>query len=174
MSFNKITIVGNLGRDPELRYTPHGTAVCNLNVATTEKKRGKSGEYEQVTTWFRVTLWGNQAENASRYLEKGSPVYVHGSLTMEEWTDREGNNRVTLNVNAIDMQFIGGNGRGRQEEEYDGDVESGSDEGVDDDADADDESPAPPKARAAKAAAGKAKPPEKKPAGKKKQDDIPF
>lgn len=108
MSFNKIIIIGNLGRDPELRYTPQGTAVCNFSVAVNEKKRDKAGELQDVTTWFRVTLWRNQAENASKYLTKGSPIYIEGRLSVEEWTDRDGNNRYTLEVTATDMQFIGG------------------------------------------------------------------
>jgi len=113
MSFNKIIIVGNLGRDPELRYTPQGSAVCNFSVATNEKKRDKAGELQDVTTWFRVTLWNKQAENASKYLTKGSPVYVEGRLRIEEWTDKDGNNRFTLEVNATDMQFISA-GRGEE------------------------------------------------------------
>lgn len=108
MSFNKIIIVGNLGRDPELRYTPQGNAVCNFSMATNEKRRDKSGELQDITTWFRVTLWGRQAENASKYLQKGSPVYIEGRLRIDEWTDRDGNPRQTLDVNATDMQFIGG------------------------------------------------------------------
>ena len=113
MSFNKITIVGNLGRDPELRYTPQGNAVCNFSVATNEKRRDRNGEMQDITTWFRITLWGKQAENASKYLTKGSPVYVEGRLKVEEWTDRDGKGRYTLEVNATDMQFLsGGGGRG--------------------------------------------------------------
>lgn len=107
MSFNKITVVGNLGRDPELRYTPQGTAVCNFSMATNEKKRDKSGEMQDTTTWFRITLWGKQAETASKYLTKGSPVYIEGRLRVEEWSDRDGKNRYTLDVHATDMQFIG-------------------------------------------------------------------
>jgi single-strand DNA-binding protein len=106
MSFNKIIVVGNLGRDPELRYTPQGNAVCNFSIATNEKKRDKAGELQDVTTWFRVTLWGKQAENASKYLTKGRPVYIEGRLRVEEWTDRDGNNRYTLEVQGTDMQFI--------------------------------------------------------------------
>lgn len=113
MSFNKIIVVGNLGRDPELRYTPQGDAVCNFSIATNEKKRDKSGEMQDVTTWFRVTLWRKQAENASKYLTKGSPVYVEGRLRVEEWTDRDGNTRYTLEVQGTDMHFISG---GRTEE----------------------------------------------------------
>lgn len=110
MSFNKIIIVGNLGRDPELRYTPQGTAVCNFSLATNEKKRDKAGEMQEVATWFRVTLWRQQAENAAKYLTKGSPVYVEGRLGVEEWTDRDGNKRFTFEVNGTDMHFISGGG----------------------------------------------------------------
>ena len=108
MSFNKIIIVGNLGRDPELRYTPQGTAVCNFSMATNEKRRDKSGEMQDITTWFRITLWNRQAENASKYLQKGSSVYIEGRLKLDEWTDRDGNTRQTLDVTATDMQFLGG------------------------------------------------------------------
>lgn len=120
MSFNKIIIVGNLGRDPELRYTPQGVAVCNLNLATNEKKRDKSGEMQDVTTWFRVTLWRNQAENAAKYLTKGSPVYVEGRLGMEEYTDRDGNKRISLEVQGTDMHFISAGGGGARNEDYSG------------------------------------------------------
>ncbi len=108
MSFNKITLVGNLGRDPELRYTPQGTPVCSFTMATNEKRKDKAGEMQDVTTWFRVTLWGRQAETASQYLTKGRPVYIEGRLRTEEWTDRDGKSRYTLEVHATDMQFIGG------------------------------------------------------------------
>lgn len=110
MSFNKITIVGYLGRDPELRYTPQGTAVCKLSVATTERRRAASGENEEYTTWFRVTVWGRQAELANEYLSKGRQVYIEGRLRLEEYTDREGNARISPEVNATDIQFLGGRG----------------------------------------------------------------
>jgi single-strand DNA-binding protein len=109
MSFNKIIVIGNLGRDPELRYTPQGNAVCNFSIATNEKKRDKAGELQDITTWFRVTLWNKQAENASKYLTKGTPVYIEGRLRIEEWTDKDGKNRFTLEINATDMQFINAN-----------------------------------------------------------------
>ena len=112
MSFNKIAVVGNLGKDPELRYTPQGTAVADFSVATNEKRRDKSGETVDVTTWFKITVWGKQAEAASKYLTKGSQVYVSGSLRMEEWQDREGNARFTLGVQATDLQFLGGRADG--------------------------------------------------------------
>src|SRR5215210_4108042 len=107
MSFNKITIVGYLGRDPELRYTPQGTAVCKLSVATTERRRAASGENEEYTTWFKVTVWGRQAELANEYLSKGRQVYLEGRLRLEEYTDREGNARISPEVTALDLQFLG-------------------------------------------------------------------
>jgi single-strand DNA-binding protein len=110
MSFNKITIVGYLGRDPELRYTPQGTAVCKLSVATTEKRKNVAGEMEEYTTWFRVTAWGRQAELSNEYLTKGRQVYIEGRLRLEEYTDRDGNPRVSPEVNATDIQFLGQRG----------------------------------------------------------------
>jgi single-strand DNA-binding protein len=107
MSFNKITIVGYLGRDPELRYTAQGTAVCKMSVATTERRRGSSGETEEHTTWFRVTVWGRQAELANEYLGKGRQVYLEGRLRLEEYADREGNQRISPEVTATDIQFLG-------------------------------------------------------------------
>lgn len=110
MSFNKITIVGYLGRDPELRYTAQGTAVCKMSVATTERRRGSSGETEEHTTWFRVTVWGRQAELANEYLGKGRQVYLEGRLRLEEYADREGNQRISPEVTATDIQFLGQRG----------------------------------------------------------------
>src|SRR5947209_7583998 len=107
MSFNKIILVGNLGRDPELRYTPQSTTVCNFTVATNEKRKDRAGEMQDFTTWFRVTLWGRQAETASQYLTKGRPVYIEGRLRLDEYTDRDGNKRQTLEVNATDIHYIG-------------------------------------------------------------------
>jgi len=107
MSFNKITIVGHLGRDPELRYTPQGTAVCKMSVATSERRRAANGENEEHTTWFRVTVWGRQAELANEYLGKGRQVYVEGRLRLEEYADREGNQRISPEVTATDIQFLG-------------------------------------------------------------------
>jgi single-strand DNA-binding protein len=107
MSFNKITIIGYLGRDPELRYTPQGTAVCKMSVATTERRKNAIGENEEYTTWFRVTVWGRQAELANEYLGKGRQVYVEGRLRLEEYADREGNPRISAEVTATDIQFLG-------------------------------------------------------------------
>ena len=110
-SFNKCIIVGYLGRDPEARFTAQGTAVTDFSVATTYKR----GENE-TTTWFKVTAWGKQAENAAQYLKKGSQVFVEGELHQSEWQDKENNTRTTLEVTASDIKFLskaeGGNGGG--------------------------------------------------------------
>ena len=106
-SFNKIVIVGYLGRDPEIRYTPQGLAVCNFSIATTERrKEPRTGEAQDITTWFKVTLWGKQAEVANQYLVKGKQVYIEGRLRQEEYTDRDGVRRTSLVVNATDIQFL--------------------------------------------------------------------
>lgn len=104
MSFNKIILVGNLGRDPELRYTSKGDPVASFSLATNARK----GADKEVTTWFRVTVWGKQAESVSKYLTKGRQVYVEGTLAQDEYTDKDGNKRTTLEVNANAVQFLGG------------------------------------------------------------------
>lgn len=112
MSYNKVIIIGNLGRDPELRYTPQGTPVCTFSCATTDKRKGKDGNMEEKTVWFKVVAWGKQGENASKYLSKGRPVYVEGRLQVDEWTDRDGKLRTTLEVNATEIQYLGDGGSG--------------------------------------------------------------
>lgn len=106
MSFNKIIIVGNLGRDPELRYTPQGTPVCSFSVATNERRRDAAGEFQDKTTWFRVTTWRRLAELAHQYLKKGSLVYIEGRLSLNEFTARDGTTRTSLEVQATDMRFL--------------------------------------------------------------------
>ena len=116
MSFNKITIVGNLGRDPELKYTPQGTAVCDFSVATNEKRKDQNGETKNEATWFRVTFFGKQAEVASQYLKKGGLVYIEGRLKAREWTDKEGRTRTSLEVTGTELRFLGReNGEGASE-----------------------------------------------------------
>src|SRR5215472_12644534 len=110
ISFNRITIVGYLGRDPETRYTPDGAPVCNFSVATTERRRDKSGEPQELTTWFQVALFGRQAENVKEYLSKGSHVWLEGSLTVNQWTDRDGARRVNLEVRGSEIKFLSGSG----------------------------------------------------------------
>lgn len=95
MSYNKITLIANLGRDPELKYTPQGQAVCELSVATSEKRKDSNGERIEETTWFKAILWGKQAEALAKYLFKGQQVYLEGKLRAREWTDKEGRTRTS-------------------------------------------------------------------------------
>ncbi len=106
MSFNKIVVIGNLGRDPELRYTPQGTPVCSFTIASNERRKDKNGEVQDLTTWFRGTLFGQRAETFAQYLTKGKPVYIEGRLRLEEWIDRDGKTRSTLEINVTDFNFI--------------------------------------------------------------------
>lgn len=109
--FQQITIVGNLGQDPEMRYTPSGVPVTTFSVATNRRWTGQDGQTQEKTVWFRVTAWRRDAELASQYLSKGRQVLVIGE--MEEarpWTDRDGNTRASLEVTARTIRFIGGRG----------------------------------------------------------------
>ncbi len=107
-SLNKMTIIGNLGADPEVRYLDGGAVVAQFNVATTEKYTNRNGEKVEQTEWFRVELWNEQAKVAEKYLKKGNPVYVEGRLRTEVWTDKEGKERTSLRVRANTMQLLGG------------------------------------------------------------------
>ena len=111
-SLNKVMLIGNLGRDPEVRYTASGTAVAGFSVATTEKFKNKSGEWEERTEWHNITLWGRLAEIAGEYLAKGKTVYVEGRLQTRKWQDRDGKDRYTTEVVADKMQMLGGKGDG--------------------------------------------------------------
>jgi len=113
-SFNKVIIVGYLGRDPELRYTTQGTPVCDFSIATTERRKDKAGEMQELTTWFRVSLFGRQAEVASQYLTKGRQVYVEGQLSQREWTDKDGATRMSLEVRGNEIQFLSPASEGEQ------------------------------------------------------------
>lgn len=108
MSFNKIILVGNLGQDPELRYTGQGTPVCSFNLATNEKRKDRNGEMQETVTWFKITLWNRMAETASQYLQRGKTVYIEGRLRVEEYVDRNGKLRYSLEVTGTEMQFLGG------------------------------------------------------------------
>ncbi len=107
-SVNKVILIGNLGRDPEVRYTTGGTPVANFSLATTERWSDQaSGERKERTEWHKVVIWGKQAEIAAEYLHKGKQVYVEGSLQTREWTDRDGNKRYTTEVRAQRFQMLG-------------------------------------------------------------------
>ena len=105
---NKVILIGNLGRDPELRYTQNGQAVANFTLATSENWNNKSGEKEERTEWHRVVAWAKTAELCSQYLAKGRTVYVEGRLQTREWEDKEGIKRRTTEVVAQTVQFLGG------------------------------------------------------------------
>jgi len=107
-SVNKVLLIGNLGRDPEVRYTTGGSAVANFTMATTDRwNDAETGEKKERTEWHRIVVWGKQAEIAGEYLRKGRQVYVEGSLQTREWTDREGNKRYTTEVKALRFQMLG-------------------------------------------------------------------
>ena len=150
-SVNKVIIVGNLGADPETRYTPSGDAVTNIRVATTDKWKDKaSGEMKEATEWHRISFFGRLAEVAGEYLKKGSQVYVEGSLRTRKWQDKDGQDRYSTDIRGDVMQMLGrreGGGAPRETE---------------------------PRAAAGGEAKAAAAP--KKPAGKfdDMEDDIPF
>lgn len=112
-SVNKVILIGNLGRDPELRYTGNGTAVANFSVATTENWTNKDGEKQSRTEWHRVEAWGRLGEICGEYLAKGRQVYIEGSLQTDEWEDQEGNKRQTTKIKAWKMQMLGSRDPGR-------------------------------------------------------------
>ncbi len=152
-SVNKVIIVGNLGADPETRYTPGGDAITNIRVATTDRWKDKAtGEMKEATEWHRIVFFGRLAEVAGEYLKKGSQVYVEGSLRTRKWQDKDGQDRYTTEIRADAMQMLGrreGGGGPR------------------------DDAAAP---RAAEPRAAAERPAAKKPAGKfdDMEDDIPF
>ena len=107
-SINKVIIIGNLGRDPEVRYTPSGAAVCNVSVATTRNwKNRDSGEKQEETEWHRVVFYDRLAEIAGEYLKKGRSVYVEGRLKTRKWQDKEGKDNYTTEIIADQMQMLG-------------------------------------------------------------------
>jgi len=152
-SVNKVIIVGNLGADPETRYTPGGDAITNIRVATTDRWKDKaSGEMKEATEWHRIAFFGRLAEVAGEYLKKGSQVYVEGSLRTRKWQDKDGQDRYSTEIRADVMQMLGRRegGGGMREE-----------------------ASAP---KASEPRGGGERPAAKKPAGKfdDMEDDIPF
>ena len=112
-SVNKAILIGNLGKDPELRYTPAGVAVCTFSLATTEKWRDKnSNEQKESTTWHNIVLWRRQAEIAKEYLSKGSPVYIEGRIQTRSYDDKEGNKKWITEIVGDRLQLLGRRGEG--------------------------------------------------------------
>ena len=112
-SVNKVILVGNLGRDAELRYTPGGAAVATLNLATTEVWNDKSGQRQEKTEWHRIVLWGKSAESLAEYLTKGKQIYVEGRLQTRQWDDKDGNKRYTTEIRGDRIVLLGGGSGGR-------------------------------------------------------------
>jgi single-strand DNA-binding protein len=103
---NKAILIGNLGKDPEIRYTQNGTAVCTFSLATTERRK-QGEEWVDHTEWHNIVAWARQAELCNQYLQKGSTVYIEGRIQTRKWQDKDGNNRYTTEIVVNDIQFLG-------------------------------------------------------------------
>jgi single-strand DNA-binding protein len=106
-SYNRVCILGNLGRDPEIRYLPTGTAIANFSVATSEKWTDKEGNKQERTEWHRIVAWAKLGEICSEYLQKGSPVFIEGRIRTRDWETQDGERRQTTEIHAITVQFLG-------------------------------------------------------------------
>lgn len=106
---NKVILVGNLGADPEMKYTPSGTPICTFRMATSESFKDREGNQQERTEWHRVVAWSKLAEICGQYLSKGRQVYIEGSLRTRSWDDQDGNKRYMTEVVAREVQFLGGN-----------------------------------------------------------------
>ena len=127
---NKVILLGHLGRDPEMRYMPDGTANATLNLATSESYKDREGNRQERTEWHRVVLWGRMAEIAGEYLRKGSLAYIEGRLRTRKWTDKEGQERYTTEIAGDRLQLIGGR-RDGGEDDHGGHAGSGGGGGMD-------------------------------------------
>ncbi len=159
-SVNKCIFIGNLGRDPEIRYMPSGEAVANFSIACTDSFKSKTGEKQERTEWVRISMFGKLAEIAGEYLKKGSSVYVEGRMQTRKWQNKEGVDQYTTEIIADRMQMLGGRaGGGNAFEVVDGDE-------------------APRQQASRQSAPAEAKPAVSKPAGSSEydnfEDDIPF
>ncbi len=166
-SVNKVILVGNLGRDPEVRYMPNGEAVCNFSIATTDSWKDKSGAKQERTEWHNIVMYRKLAEIAGEYLKKGRPVYVEGRLQTRKWQTKEGQDRYTTEIIADQMQMLGGRDGAGSNASYDGGMDQGG---------MDDYNQAPPSQSQARSAPAQAAP---KPAAAGSgfddfEDDIPF
>lgn len=112
---NKVILIGNLGKDPELRYTPNSKAVATFSLATTEKWKDKEGQFQEKTEWHNIVAWGKQAEICKEYLKKGSSVYVEGRLQHRSYDDKEGNKKYITEIVARLVQMLGRKGEAKEE-----------------------------------------------------------
>ena len=125
MSINKVILIGRLGQDPELKYTPSGAAVCNFSMATSETWTDKAGQKQEKTEWHKVVVWGKLSELCNQYLAKGRQCFVEGALQTRSWEDQNGNKKYTTEINAKNVQFLGGQatagaGAGNQNQNFGG------------------------------------------------------
>lgn len=132
--YQKLTIVGHLGRDPEMRYTPSGQAVTNFSVATNRKWTGSDGQQQEETVWFRVSVWGKQAESCNQYLSKGRLVLCEGRMTVDKetggpriWTDQNGAPRASYEMTAYEVKFLSGGDGGSYSDTASDGAEAGAD-----------------------------------------------
>ncbi len=112
MSVNKVILVGHLGKDPELRFTPNQTAVGNFTLATNERRKDATGQWADHTEWHNIVVWGKTAENCNKFIKKGRQVYIEGRIQTRKWKDKEGRDRYTTEVIGDTVQFLGGTGKG--------------------------------------------------------------
>ncbi|MDE2594937.1 MAG: single-stranded DNA-binding protein [Burkholderiales bacterium] len=168
-SINKVILIGNLGRDPEVRYTPSGAAVCNVSVATTRNWKDKnSGDKVEETEWHRVVFYDRLAEIAGEYLKKGRPVYVEGRLKTRKWQDKDGKDNYTTEIVAEQMQLLGGRESGG------GGGYGGGQGGPEDYSQEAPSAPSRPAARPAPAPAPRPAPSKSSTGFDDMDDDIPF
>jgi single-strand DNA-binding protein len=106
---NKVILIGNLGKDPELRYTPNGQPVASFSLATTERWNDKNSQKQEKTEWHNIVVWGKLAELTNQYLKKGRSAYIEGRITTRSWDDRDGNKKYRTEIVATQIQFLGGN-----------------------------------------------------------------
>ena len=132
-SLNKVLLIGNLGKNPEIRYTTSGTAVASFTLATSEKFKNKGGEWEERTEWHNVTLWGRLAEIAGEYLSKGKMVYLEGKLQTRKWQDKDGKDRYTTEIVGEKMQMLSRNEPGHDNDPAADSYPQSPDTGSDDD-----------------------------------------
>lgn len=163
-SVNKVILVGNLGRDPEVRYMPNGEAVCNFSIATTDSWKDKSGAKQERTEWHNIVMYRKLAEIAGEYLKKGRPVYVEGRLQTRKWQTKEGQDRYTTEIIADQMQMLGGRDGGSNAS-YDGGMDQGG---------MDDYNQAPPSQARSAPAQSAPKPAASGSGFDDFEDDIPF
>jgi single-strand DNA-binding protein len=120
LGVNKVILMGNLGKDPELRYTPSGQATASFSLATTEKWTDKNGQRQERTEWHNIVTWAKTAELANQYLKKGSPVYIEGRISYRSWDDKDGNKKYRTEIVANQINFLSGGAGGPQKESYGG------------------------------------------------------